>query len=154
MQATLPTRRSAPVVTLGRIRSWLVLASAGVIVAISELLGTLGSEPVDALRMTVSFVLVAGAAALYGLAVRWVFDQGTGQVREYFEANLASSKDTFIANVSHGLRTPLTGVVGFSHLLKSADLGPEDQESVKMIIAESAHPRPDATSSSLPIFRS
>lgn len=59
-------------------------------------------------------------------------------MREHFEANLASSKDTFIANVSHGLRTPLTGVVGFSHLLESADLGPEEQESVKMIIAESA----------------
>jgi signal transduction histidine kinase len=139
MQATLPIPQPTTVITLGRIRSWLVLASAGVIVAISELLGTrLGSEPVDALRMTVVFFLVAGAAAAYGLYVRRIFDRGAVEVREYFEANLASSKDTFIANVSHGLRTPLTGVVGFAHLLEESDLGPEERESVKMIIAESA----------------
>ena len=139
MQATLTTPSTPPVIMLGRIRLWLVLASAGVVVAIAELLGTrLGREPVDALRMTVVFALVAVAAAAYGLYVRRLFDEGTERVREHFEASLASSKDTFIANVSHGLRTPLTGVVGFSHLLKSADLGPEEQESVKMIIAESA----------------
>lgn len=139
MQASLPTPEPTPVITLGRIRSWLVLAAAGVVVALAELVGTrFGREPVDALRMTVVFVLVAGAAALYGLYVRRMFDEGTQQVREHFEANLASSKDTFIANVSHGLRTPLTGVVGFAHLLESADLGHEERESVKMIIAESA----------------
>ena len=113
MQHNLPTPHSTPVITLARIRSWLVLASAGVVVAVAELLGTrLGREPIDPLRMTVVFVLVAGAAALYGLYVRRVFDEGKQKVREHYEANLASSKDTFIANVSHGLRTPLTGSWG------------------------------------------
>lgn len=139
MQATYPTPSATPVITLGHIRSWLVLAAAGVIVAISELLGTrLGREPIDLLRMTVVFVLVAAAAACYGLYVRRVFDEGKQRVREHFEANLASSKDIFIANVSHGLRTPLTGVVGFAHLLDGAVLGREERESVKMIIAEAA----------------
>lgn len=139
MQATFPTPSPTTVMTLGRIRTWLVLASAGVIVALAELIGTgFGRQPVDALRMTVVFVLVAAAAAGYALYVRRIFGEGTQRVREYYEANLARSKDTFIANVSHGLRTPLTGVVGFSHLLKNAELGPEERESVKMIIAESA----------------
>lgn len=35
------------------------------------------------------------------------------------------SKDVFLATLSHELRTPLNSIVGFSHLLKTGALGPE-----------------------------
>lgn len=44
----------------------------------------------------------------------------------------------FIANVSHGIRTPLTGVVGPAHLLGDTLNDAASQESVSVIIGESA----------------
>ena len=41
---------------------------------------------------------------------------------------IASSKDAFMANVNHELRTPVTIVKGIAHLLKSGRLSEEDQE--------------------------
>ena len=41
---------------------------------------------------------------------------------------VASSKDEFMANVNHELRTPVTIVKGIAHLLKSGQLSDEDQE--------------------------
>lgn len=129
----------APGLALGRTRSWIVITAAVAITAVSELIATrLGNRPVDALRMTGLFAILSAAAALHGLYVRSIFDHGAEQLRQYYETNLARSKDTFIANVSHGLRTPLTGVVGFAHLLDAADLAGEEREAAQMIIAESA----------------
>lgn len=129
----------APVLALGRTRTWIVVAAAVAITALTELIATrMGSRPVDALRMTGLFAILMGAASLHGLYVRRIFDEGAERLKEYYETNLARSKDTFIANVSHGLRTPLTGVVGFAHLLDASDLRGEEREAAKMIIAESA----------------
>jgi signal transduction histidine kinase len=41
---------------------------------------------------------------------------------------IASSKEAFMANVNHELRTPVTIVKGIAHLLKSGQLSQEDQE--------------------------
>ncbi len=51
---------------------------------------------------------------------------------------LRAAKDRFIANISHGLRTPLTGIVGFAHLLASSVKNPEEVEAARMILGESA----------------
>lgn len=136
---TSATTPAAPGIALGRMRTSLIITAASTIVALSELVGTrLGRDPLDPLRMITVFALVIGAAALHGIFARRIFDEKSQEMEAFFERNLSRSKDTFIANVSHGLRTPLTGVVGFSHLLKESPLALEDRESVDMIIAESA----------------
>lgn len=136
MEATTPQN---PGTLLDRVRSWILLAGAGVVVALAELFGTrFGREPLDAVRMLVVFALVTGAAALHGVYMRRIFTRRVGELEREYERSLSVSKDTFLANVSHGLRTPLTGIVGFAHLLRDASLAHEDRESVDMIIAESA----------------
>lgn len=136
MEATTPPN---PGTLLDRVRSWILLAGAGVVVALAELFGTrFGREPLDAVRMLVVFALVTGAAALHGVYMRRIFTRRVGELEREYERSLSVSKDTFLANVSHGLRTPLTGIVGFAHLLRDASLAHEDRESVDMIIAESA----------------
>lgn len=47
------------------------------------------------------------------------------------EAN--ESKDLFLANMSHEIRTPLNGIVGFTQLLKEANLNDEEREYISII---------------------
>ncbi len=46
-------------------------------------------------------------------------------------------KSAFIANMSHEIRTPMNGILGFSALLKSADLNSEKQQKYIKIIEKS-----------------
>ncbi|WP_340587813.1 PAS domain-containing hybrid sensor histidine kinase/response regulator [Erythrobacter alti] len=48
----------------------------------------------------------------------------------------ASSKSTFLAHMSHDIRTPMNGVIGFTQLLLESDLD-EDQRSQVELIADS-----------------
>ena len=138
MEASTPTP-AAPAIALGRTRISIVVAGAAVVMALTELIGTrLGRELIDPLRMVAIFGLFLATASIHGIYVRHIFAESTRRLQDHFETNLATSKDTFIANVSHGLRTPLTGVVGFAHLLKDSPLANSDREFVGMIIAESA----------------
>lgn len=138
MEANDPSP-TAPGIALGRMRTSIVIAGAATIAAVTELVGThLGRDPIDPLRMASVLGLAIAAAALHSLYLRRIFDESAGRMQDHFETSLAASKDNFIANVSHGLRTPLTGVVGFAHLLKDSRLDASARESVDMIIAESA----------------
>ena len=135
-RADLP---AAPDIELGRVRTWIFVAAAAAITAVVELVGTrTGRGPVDPLRMAAVFGLVIGAAALHWSAMRRHVTKTVKGFRGFLEADLTRSKDIFISNVSHGLRTPLTGIVGFAHLLGDMPVGSEQREAADMIIGESA----------------
>ena len=56
------------------------------------------------------------------------------------EADRANrAKSEFLSRMSHELRTPLNAVIGFGQLLEMANLGPEEQQSVRHIIAAGRH---------------
>ena len=46
-------------------------------------------------------------------------------------------KSAFLANMSHEIRTPMNGIIGFTNLLKEANLSSEDQQEYIKIIDES-----------------
>jgi len=46
-------------------------------------------------------------------------------------------KSAFLANMSHEIRTPMNGILGFTNLLKEANLTPENQQEYIKIIDES-----------------
>jgi signal transduction histidine kinase len=130
---------STPKFAVGRLGTAAIVVVAILGVALSEVVGTrVGRDPVDGIRVLTVLSLVLAGAFVYRMALQERFDKSATALRASLEDELALSKDTFIANVSHGLRTPLTGVVGFAHLLNSSPIADEQREAVDTIIAESA----------------
>ena len=124
---------------MGRVRMWIVVLAAVAMAFLVEIVATrFGRRPIDLLRALTVFLLAGGAAWAHATSMSRLFDRTAVELMGFFEANLTRSKDTFIANVSHGLRTPLTGVVGFAHLLGDSPVGTQQREAADMIVSESA----------------
>ncbi|RYG69384.1 hybrid sensor histidine kinase/response regulator [bacterium] len=64
--------------------------------------------------------------------------QNEQQARKQAEAT-NRIKDEFLSTLSHELRTPLQAILGWSHLLRSGHLGPEDTERAAETIERNAH---------------
>jgi len=50
-------------------------------------------------------------------------------------------KSAFLANMSHEIRTPMNGILGFTELLRTADLSGEEQQKFIGIIEKSGSGR-------------
>jgi signal transduction histidine kinase len=64
-----------------------------------------------------------------------------GQLHQAKEAAEAANltKSRFLAQMSHELRTPLSAILGFSELLRGAELAPEHQDMVGIINRSGSH---------------
>ncbi len=78
-------------------------------------------------------------------------EEEIGAARRESELAMAS-KTRFLANISHELRTPLNAIIGFSEMLGSEDLEPDDPEKRReyaRIIRDSGHHLHEVVSSIL-----
>ncbi len=76
--------------------------------------------------------VIAGMTALMAL-LAWMYRRAIQATRTAETANRAKSQ--FLANVSHEVRTPMTGVLGMADLLLASPLTPEQREHASTIIA-------------------
>ena len=61
---------------------------------------------------------------------------GSKEIQDVLSRNaLRLTQDQFVSNVSHEMRTPLSGIVGMADLLKDTELTPSQQEFVSAIQA-------------------
>lgn len=134
-----PEMSTQPSLAMSHVRSWIVVLASVVMALVVEAIATrFGRRPIDPLRVFAVLLLAGGAGWAHAYSMSRLFDRTAFELRAFFEENLARSKDTFISNVSHGLRTPLTGVVGFAHLLGESPIGTQQREAADMIVSESA----------------
>ena len=66
------------------------------------------------------------------ITARRQYEQGLREAKEHAE-EVSALKSSILANMSHEVRTPLTGIIGFADLLSVMDLGPEAQDFVVSI---------------------
>lgn len=57
----------------------------------------------------------------------WIIQQKLEKAKRQVE-NSNRLKSVFLSNMSHEVRTPMNGILGFAELLKAPDLTPEDKE--------------------------
>lgn len=117
--------------------------TVAVLIVLIDTSGLATRWSVDARLVTFLWALTASFAiiSVHVLAVRRGLTTELRILRKEAEAEVSRSQDRFVASVSHALRSPLTGIVGFGHLMREAAESPDGQftpaEFVAPIIAES-----------------
>ncbi|MBW7453944.1 histidine kinase dimerization/phospho-acceptor domain-containing protein [Paenibacillus sepulcri] len=85
-------------------------------------------------------VLLSSMSALIGYAVEWDLLQGELQLMKELAARARESveqanaeKSLYLKMISHGIRTPLNGVIGMTSLLQDTDLSEEQQDYARIV---------------------
>jgi|GEM_PF-3623151 len=120
-------------------RSWQIIATPKVVTALATIpWGTLAAG----LLLTVLTAAFAVSSAIrYALAERQIsvrtraLNSARGKISRALQAAEAarSSRSAFFATMSHKLRTPLTGVIGFIDLLNNRITDPQHKEVLKKL---------------------
>lgn len=118
-------------IRLGPVGSALSMLKLGAIASVATMLGHgpiayVASSAGDQM-MAVELFLVS--SFVIGLPVAALL---------FHARDMASAKAEFLASMSHDIRTPMNGVIGFADLLSQGDLTPEQRRSVEHI-TESGH---------------
>jgi signal transduction histidine kinase len=125
------------------VRPILTAAAAGLLlaIAVTALLARAFSRPLRELRRAAEDI----AGGNYGRRVRHVGQDEIGVVGQSFNRMAEAverarhQQRTFLANVSHELKTPLTSLIGFSQALMDGSLRtPEEKERAATILHEEA----------------
>lgn len=80
-----------------------------------------------------SFGLILAIAVGYSWAMDHVWRRTNRQAR----SALAAFKGDFVADISHELRTSLTGIVGFARLVDARLLGNDNAEAIRAVVSQS-----------------
>jgi signal transduction histidine kinase len=76
--------------------------------------------------------LQARILILRNISDRKKIEEDLGRAKDFAEA-ADQAKSSFLATISHEIRTPMNAVVGFTHLLQSTPLSPEQREYLNLI---------------------
>lgn len=141
MHSRPPATEAVPARRIFSVVSGIALSALGAIfsVAVASHRMTPGlGEGTEPVRFVLVLAILGLGMAAYRRTLHRRLLVETARLNRESTDDLMWAKDQFIANVSHGLRTPLTGIVGFAHLLKESISHDEDTQSVDYILAESA----------------
>ena len=111
-------------------------------VALAVAFGTLGNDPLHIAFTAMSLILllaVTRSADFFHSALQDTFrleHEKDGLLKELAQASEVAecsnrAKTEFLANISHELRTPMNGILGFSELLEQEPLSETQQELLK-----------------------
>lgn len=141
MAARSETNQRSPLFTI--VLAGFVALTINMLILLIDTSGLAGRWGVDAGLLTFLWALIASFAiiSIHVLAVQQGLAAESKLIREQAEAELSRSQGRFVASVSHALRSPLTGIVGFGQLMREAAETPDGQftptEFIDPIIAES-----------------
>lgn len=125
-------------------RYWAVHAVEGYPLAVA--IGLHAGDALDAAeRNCRSYLLAAGAFTACVLLLTWLSAWLSLRQRRILKALAASEREAnalksdFIANISHDLRTPLNGIIGFADLLQATASEPQQREYAGYILDSGRH---------------
>lgn len=112
-----------------------IVASAGASTLLFWLVGRSIPWGVD---LQVAFLLASfGLILAIAVAYSWAMDHVWRRTNRQAESALAAFKGDFVADISHELRTSLTGIVGFAQLVDARLLGDDNAEAIRAVVSQS-----------------
>lgn len=112
-----------------------IVASAGASTLLFWLVGRSIPWGVD---LQVAFLLASfGLILAIAVAYSWAMDHVWRRTNGEAESALAAFKGDFVADISHELRTSLTGIVGFAQLVDARVLGDDNAEAIHTVVSQS-----------------